>query len=153
MIFRRRIFVSQYRKIFFGEHFFCFKMFRLSKYLMHQRMRRYYVSPLSFFCLTIAKKFVAVQFGASEVFFYRSIFCIRGGYNASQLNSFVSQYKNILWGTIRCFRNLRVLKDFLRQRGGYHVSPLKILVSEYQKIYLGSTLVLQKNSAFGSFLA
>ena len=74
------IFLSHSAENFRWGRLRCIGKFRVSKNFMHQRggLSRFSVEN---FCHTVPKNFVGDQFGVSENFVYRKIFCIRRGYH------------------------------------------------------------------------
>ena len=72
------IFMSHSAENFRWGRLRCIGKFRVSKNFMHQRggLSRFSVEN---FCHTVPKNFVGDQFGVSENFVYRKIFCIRRG--------------------------------------------------------------------------
>ena len=78
---RRKLFVTQYRKILLGNTSVFQKISGIEKFYASERGRGVSRSPSKTFCHTVPKNFVGEHFGVSENFVYRKILCIRSRYH------------------------------------------------------------------------
>ena len=81
----------------------------------------YHDFSFKIFYLTVPKNFVGEHFGVSEHFGYRKILCIREGrrgVSRFSVENFLSHStEKYRWGTLRCFRKLRVSQNFMHKKG------------------------------------
>ena len=76
-----------------------------------------------------------------------------GGITTFRSKFLVSQYRKFRWGTLRCIRKLRVLKNFYAsERGEYHVSPSKTFCHTIQKNFVGEHFGVSRNFGYRKIL-
>ena len=92
----------------------CIGKFRVSKNFMHQRGRRYHISPSKTFCHTVPKNVVREHFGVSEEFGYRKILCMREGGFITFLSQklSVTQYLKISLGNTSVYQKISDIETF-----------------------------------------
>ena len=156
MVFRRKIFVSQCRKLSQGDPIvLCFRKLLVANKIMFERgrgsikiFRRNFFVPQ---CRKLSQGNPFVLCCVSEKFRQRNRLWIRKGVSRSSVERiFVSECRTFRRGTISvlCFRNVPVARNSMDKIGGYQDFPSTFFVSQRRKHWQGNPFV----SFFGKLL-
>ena len=147
---RTKFFVSQYRKISFGNTLMYRKVSGIEKFYKSERgVSRFSIEN---FCHTVPKKFVAERFGVSENFVHRKILCIRRGHHLTPLKNFSHTADKISRRTLLCFERILVSKIFKHRRGEVSRFCRNIFQLTGPKKIRQGTILFQKISGREKFL-
>ena len=142
---RRKLCVTQYRKISLGNTSVYQKISGIKKFQASER--GYHVFPSKTLCHTVPKNFVAEHFGVSENFVYQKILCISevGGYHVTPSKTLCHTVpKNFVGEHFGVSENFGYQKISSIREGGSTLLRRKFCVTQYQKISLLNTSVFQK---------
>ena len=106
----------------------------------------YHDFPLKIFRLTVPKNFVKEPFCVSENFWYRKMLRIREGAGITIFGQIVLSHstESFRRGTLLCFKNFRVLKNFMPKKGKSRFSSENLLSHSIEKLRRGTLLCLAK---------
>ena len=152
---RRKLFVTQYRKISLGN---------TSVYQKNSGIEKFYARERGGITFLHRKLFVIqyrkISLGSTSV--YQKISDIET-FNASEReevshfsveNVLLNSTKKFRWRTLRCIGNIRVSENFMHQRGrGITFLRRKLFVTQSRKISLGNTSVYREILGIEKFRA